>query len=134
MLPYLLVLLGMLLNVGAQLALKWAALALATPESASARPGLSFAAIAADPLRVLLNGWFIVGLVLYAVSVVNWLVVLDRVAFSVAYPLMSIGYILTLALGVMLFKEPLSLTRVLGVAVIMCGVILITRPVGSLHA
>jgi multidrug transporter EmrE-like cation transporter len=134
MMAYLLVLLGMLLNVGAQLALKWAALALASPDSASARPALSFAAIAADPLRVALNGWFIVGLVLYAVSVVNWLVVLDRLPFSVAYPLMSIGYIFTLALGMMLFKEPLSLTRMLGVAVIIAGVILITRPVGSVHA
>lgn len=134
MLAYLLVVLGMLLNVGAQLALKWAALALAVPAGASAPPGLSFAAIAADPWRVLFNGWFLVGLVLYAVSVVNWLVVLDRLAFSVAYPLMSIGYILTLALGVMLFKEPLSLTRVLGVVVIIGGVILITRPVGGVHA
>jgi multidrug transporter EmrE-like cation transporter len=134
MLAYALVILGMLLNVGAQLALKWAALSLAAPATADARPALSFAAIAADPLRVLLNGWFIVGLVLYAVSVVNWLVVLDRLAFSVAYPLMSIGYILTLALGVMLFREPLSLTRVLGVAVIIAGVVLITRPVGAVHA
>jgi len=134
MLPYLLVLVGMLLNVGAQLALKWSALSLASPTGAAAPPGLSFAAIAADPLRVALNGWFIVGLVLYAVSVVNWLVVLDRLAFSVAYPLMSIGYILTLALGVLLFKEPLSLTRVTGVAVIIVGVILITRPVASVHA
>ncbi len=134
MVAYALVLLGMLLNVGAQLALKWAALALAAPGSAAARPSLSFAAIAAEPLRVLLNGWFIIGLALYAISVVNWLVVLDRLAFSVAYPLMSVGYILTLALGVMLFKEPLSLTRALGVAVIIAGVILITRPVAITHA
>ncbi len=134
MVPYLLVLLGMLLNVGAQLALKWAALALAGGPGSTERAGLSLATIAADPLRVLLNGWFMLGLVLYAVSVVNWLIVLDRMAFSVAYPLMSIGYIFTLALGVLLFREPLSPTRVLGVAVIIAGVVLITRPVASAHA
>jgi multidrug transporter EmrE-like cation transporter len=129
MTTYLLVLLGMLLNVAAQVALKWAAAGLSATATSGEDGKLTLSAIAADPLRVALNGWFITGLALYAISVVNWLVVLDRMALSVAYPLMSLGYILTLVLGVMLFREPLSLMRVLGVVVIIIGVILISRPV-----
>jgi multidrug transporter EmrE-like cation transporter len=48
---------------------------------------------------------------------------------SVAYPLMSLGYILTLVIGVLVFKEPISMSRILGVVVIIIGVILISRPV-----
>lgn len=132
---YLLVLLGILLNVGAQVALKWAAQGLspASPDGGAPAVPLSFATIAEDPLRVLLNPWFLLGLVLYAVSVVNWLVVLARMELSVAYPLMSAAYILTLLAGALLFKEPLSATRVVGTLVIIVGVILITRPVHLAH-
>jgi multidrug transporter EmrE-like cation transporter len=132
---YLLVLLGILLNVGAQVALKWAAQGLSPAAVDGAAPAapLSFSTIAEDPLRVLLNPWFLLGLVLYAVSVVNWLVVLARMELSVAYPLMSAAYILTLLAGALLFKEPLSATRVVGTLVIIVGVILITRPVPLAH-
>jgi len=129
MTTYLLVLLGMLLNVAAQVALKWATLGLTSGPAAPSGTRLSLASIAADPVRVALNGWFLVGVALYALSVVNWLVVLDRMALSVAYPLMSLGYILTLVIGVLVFKEPISASRVLGVVVIIAGVILISRPV-----
>ena len=121
---YLLVLLGMVLNVGAQVALKFAS----TGPTGAATTGETFS-ILADPWRLATNPWFIFGLVLYAVSVINWVVVLGRLDLSVAYPLMSVGYILTLILGAWLFHEPISATRISGVVVIMVGVILITRPV-----
>ena len=121
---YLLVLFGMALNVAAQVALKFAS---AGPTGAEAT-GNTFS-ILADPLRLAMNPWFIFGLVLYAVSVINWVVVLGKLDLSVAYPLMSIGYIFTLLLGAWLFKEPVSFTRIAGVLVIIFGVVLITRPV-----
>ena len=121
---YLLVLLGMVLNVAAQVALKFAS---GAPAGAGAT-GDTFS-ILADPWRLATNAWFICGLVLYAVSVLNWVVVLGRLDLSVAYPLMSVGYILTLLLGAWLFNEPISATRIGGVVVIILGVVLITRPV-----
>ena len=114
----LLVLLGMVLNVGAQVALKHAV---------HGSGQVSYA----DPsvfLRLAVNPWVLLGLLLYAVSVVNWLVVLRRMDLGVAYPLMSLGYIATFLLGVWLFHEPLSGTRVLGILVIIAGVVLLTRP------
>ena len=117
---YLLVFLGMLLNVAAQVALKFAS---APPADGTAGGPL------ADPWRLATNPFFLFGLVLYAVSVVNWVVVLSRLDLSVAYPLMSVGYILTLIAGVWLFHEPITSARVVGIITIMVGVMLITRPV-----
>ena len=56
------------------------------------------------------------------------LVVLKRMDLGLAYPLMSLGYIATFALGVWCFHEPASFTRILGIAVIIAGVVLLTRP------
>lgn len=120
MVNYLLVALGVVLNVGAQVALK---------KTGEGGGEIGLSAIVQDPVRWLLNPWFLLGLVLYAVSVINWLIVLTRVDLSIAYALMSTGYILTLLAGVWMFGEPVSQTRIAGVAVIIAGVILITRPV-----
>lgn len=119
---YLLVLLGMLLNVAAQVALKFAS---APPANGAAGGPL------ADPWRLATNPFFLFGLVLYAVSVINWVVVLSRLDLSVAYPLMSVGYILTLIAGVWLFHEPISAVRIVGIITIMVGVVLITQPVAT---
>ena len=126
---YLLVLFGMALNVAAQVALKFASAGPTGAEATGAEVTGNMFSILADPLRLAMNPWFIFGLVLYAVSVINWVVVLGKLDLSVAYPLMSIGYIFTLLLGAWLFKEPVSLTRIAGVLVIIFGVVLITRPV-----
>ncbi len=114
----LLVFVGMALNVGAQVALKYAVQGFGT---------VSYS----DPavfLRLAFNPLVILGLFLYAASVVNWLVVLKRMDLGLAYPLMSLGYIATFLLGAWLFHEPVNLTRILGIAVIIGGVILLTRP------
>jgi multidrug transporter EmrE-like cation transporter len=114
-----LVLLGMVLNVGAQVALKFA----------TAQFGQVSYADPAVFLRLLLNPLVILGLALYAASVLNWLVVLKRMDLGLAYPLMSIGYIATFLIGIWCFHEPVSLTRIAGILVIMVGVVLLTRPV-----
>jgi multidrug transporter EmrE-like cation transporter len=121
MITYLLVLLGMVLNVGAQVALKFATQGSTT---------LALSDLIAEPVRFLFNPWFIAGLALYVISVLNWLIVLGRMELSVAYPLMSLGYILTLLIGAWLFHEPVTVVRVVGVLVIILGVVLITRPSG----
>jgi multidrug transporter EmrE-like cation transporter len=117
---YLLVVLGVVLNVGAQMALKMAG---------KGAGELNLSAIINDPVRWLLHPWFVLSLVLYAVSVINWLIVLTRVPLSVAYPMSSLGFILTFVAGVWWFGEPWSAIRLVGLVVIIAGVILITRPV-----
>ncbi len=115
-----LVALGMVLNVGAQVALKYA---------------VQGAVVAYDDpwslLKLLFTPLVLLGLALYAASVVNWLVVLKRLDLGLAYPLMSVGYILTFVIGIWCFREPWSAIRFVGILVIISGVVLLSWPVAG---
>jgi len=82
--------------------------------------GPVFLAVAASP-------YILAGLVCYVVSVVVWMLVLSRVEVSYAYPLLSIGYIVTAFAGRIFFDEAFGMTRWAGIVVICLGVWLITR-------
>ena len=117
-----LILLGVVLNVGAQVALKYSVRPVAGDE-AHAAPGLLHAVLAQA-----LNPWVVLAVFLYFLSFVNWRFVLARMDLGVAYPMMSLGFIATFILGWWLFNEPLSPTRIAGIVVIIAGVFLLFRP------
>ena len=120
----LLVALGVVLNVSAQIAIKWAV-------QGSGQLSLADVGTLA---RLCVNPAIILGLVLYALSVVNWMVVLSRLDLGVAYPAMSVGYVISYLAGVWLFHEPVSGVRIAGILIIILGVVLLTRPVaGAVH-
>jgi multidrug transporter EmrE-like cation transporter len=67
------------------------------------------------------------GLSCYVVSVVVWIIGLSRVDVTIAYPLLSLGYIVN-AFGAWYFLgEALSLQRIVAIGVIIAGVALLTR-------
>lgn len=67
------------------------------------------------------------GFFLYFVSSLFWMIVLSRIELSVAYPLLSTGYIMILLASYYIFNEPVSALRWLGVLVICMGVVLISK-------
>lgn len=67
------------------------------------------------------------GLACYVVSVMVWIVGLSRVDVTIAYPMLSIGYVVN-AIGAWYFLgEPVSAQRLLAIGVIIAGVVLLTR-------
>jgi multidrug transporter EmrE-like cation transporter len=102
-----------------QIALKYG-MTLPSVQAALARGGVMpiGAAIVANPF---VPG----GLFLYGFSAVVWLFVLARLDVSIAYPFVSLGFIVTMSLGCLLFGEPLTLRKVLGTVVVMLGVYLV---------
>jgi multidrug transporter EmrE-like cation transporter len=72
------------------------------------------------------------GLACYALSVVVWIVALSRVDVSIAYPLLSVGYVVNALLAMWLFGEAVSAQRWLGIGVILVGVLLVARSGASL--
>jgi multidrug transporter EmrE-like cation transporter len=67
------------------------------------------------------------GLTCYVISVAVWIIGLSRVDVSIAYPLLSIGYIVN-ALGAWYFLgEVMSLQRMLAITVIIIGVALLVK-------
>jgi multidrug transporter EmrE-like cation transporter len=115
-----LILTGVLLNAVAQLLLKAGARVIAgfefTPANAVAIAG-----------RVALNLPILAGLACYAISVIVWILALSRVDVSIAYPMLSIGYVVNALAAAWLFGEPLGALRVAGIGVIILGVWMVAR-------
>jgi multidrug transporter EmrE-like cation transporter len=115
-----LVLTGVMLNAAAQLLLKAGSRAI-TDVSFSLANTWTLAA------RMALNPPILGGVALYVVSVVFWILALSRVDVSIAYPMLSIGYIVSALAGWLLFSEAVSPARVAGIVVIIVGVWLVAR-------
>ncbi len=73
------------------------------------------------------QGYFILGGCCYVISLFVWIVGLSRVPVSVAYPLLSIGYIVNAIAAHYLLGEAISLSRGLGIGFIIVGVWLVAR-------
>jgi multidrug transporter EmrE-like cation transporter len=119
-LTFSLVLAGVLLNAAAQLLLK----------AGTNRIGaFSFALENVVPIGVKIAGspHVLAGLGCYAVSVVVWILALSRVPVSVAYPMLSIGYIVNALAAWALFGESLTAQKLVGIGFIIIGVVLVGR-------
>ena len=119
-----LILSGVLLNAIAQLLLKAGSGALADIDL---RAG-NAVAIAG---RLVFNLPIIAGLACYALSVVVWILALARVEVSVAYPMLSVGYVVNAVAAWWFFGENLSGARLAGIGIILVGVWLVARSSGS---
>ncbi len=67
------------------------------------------------------------GLVCYVVSVIVWIMALSRVEVSVAYPMLSIGYVVNALATWYLFGEALTPMRLIGIGIIVFGVFIVAR-------
>ena len=111
---------GVLLNAGAQLLLK----------AGTNRIGeFAFSMDNVLPIgaRIASSPPILAGLACYGVSVVVWILALSRVPVSVAYPLLSIGYVVNAVAAWWLFGETLGAQKMVGIGFIVIGVFLVAR-------
>jgi len=73
------------------------------------------------------QGYFVVGVAFYMVSLVVWIMGLSRVPVSIAYPMLSLGYIINAVAAHYLFGEAVTVSRWLGIGFIVLGVWLVAR-------
>jgi drug/metabolite transporter (DMT)-like permease len=111
---------GILLNAAAQLLLK----------AGTNRLGL----VSLVPETLLSTLWQLVtnlpimgGLFLYGISVLTWIAGLSRVDVSIAYPLLSLGYVVNALAAYFLFGEMITWQRALGIGIILIGVYILAR-------
>ena len=72
--------------------------------------------------------WHIVtALFCYALSVVIWILALSRVPVSIAFPMLSMAYVVNAIAAYYLLGEAFNPTKLVGMAVIILGVIIISR-------
>jgi len=107
------------LNALAQVALRKAMLAAGVLPPISQPVDLGLALVG--------NVWLWAGMACYGASIGLWLAVLARVQVSVAYPMLSIGYVIAAVLGVMFLGETVGVARIAGIGLICLGVLLISR-------
>jgi multidrug transporter EmrE-like cation transporter len=115
-----LLMIGVLLNAGAQLLLK------------AGTNTLGVITLSRDTwtdtlMRMATQGHFILGAACYVLSLFVWILGLSRVPVSVAYPLLSVGYIINAIAAHYLFGEDVTTTRWLGIGFIVVGVYLVAK-------
>ncbi len=115
-----LLLTGVLLNACAQLFLK---------AGVNATGPISFSVHSLLPTVLrLASHWPIWGgLLCYAVSLIIWIVALSRVDVSIAYPLLSLGYIVNAFAAWYFFGETLTAQKLIAIGIIFFGVYLLAR-------
>jgi multidrug transporter EmrE-like cation transporter len=67
------------------------------------------------------------GLGCYVISVVVWIMALSRVEVSIAYPLLSVGYVVNAIAAWYLFGEAVTVMRLAGIGIIIVGVCVVAR-------
>ncbi len=77
--------------------------------------------------RMATQGYFALGAACYVVSLVVWIIGLSRVPVSVAYPMLSLGYIVNAVAAQYLLGEAVTASRWLGIGFIIVGVWLVAR-------
>jgi drug/metabolite transporter (DMT)-like permease len=77
--------------------------------------------------RMTTQPYFAAGAGCYVLSLFVWIVGLSRVPVSMAYPLLSVGYVINAIAASYLLGETVTLGRWLGIGLIVVGVWLVAR-------
>lgn len=109
-----------LFTVYGQIVVKWqVAKAGALPATLSEKVSFLFGLI--------LNPWIMSGILAGFFALVCWLAAMTKFELSYAYPFMSLAFVFVLILSAVLFHEPLTVAKILGVLLIIAGIIVGSR-------
>jgi len=115
-----LIFVGVMLNVSAQLMIKAGTNSIGYFE-------FSRSNILPIGVRLVTEPHIIGAVACYVFSVVIWILALSRVQVSIAYPLLSMGYIVNAVAAWWFFNESINPAKVAGISVIILGVVIISR-------
>ncbi len=117
---FIIAILSIALSVAAQFSLK------AGMSGESVKEILSQPFSVRSVLVVLTDKFVLAGFLLYGFGAIVWLAVLSKWDVSKAYPLVGLGFLLTVLVGA-LAGEEVTVTRVSGIILISAGVWLVAR-------
>jgi multidrug transporter EmrE-like cation transporter len=114
------ILTGVVLNSAAQLLLKTGTNRLGIIDLSTGNLFLTLIQIASQ--------WpIILGALCYGISFIVWIIGLSRVDVSIAYPMLSIGYIINAVGAHYWLGENLSIQRMVATGIILLGVLLLVK-------
>jgi len=77
--------------------------------------------------KVSTNPLILGGFLTYGIGAVLWLKVLSQTELSMAYPFVSLGFVLVAILSWLVLGEHLSVGRVVGIALVVAGVVIVGK-------
>ncbi|MGH8000672.1 MAG: EamA-like transporter family protein [Brasilonema sp.] len=113
---FFLLLMSVIASVGGQFFLKLGALKLG-----SLNPGNTISQI----LSIATTPELLAGLSCYGLGALAYILLLTRVNLSIAGPSVSLVYVFSVLMGYFIFREPIPMTRLVGLSFIISGVILV---------
>ena len=119
-LAFALILTGVLLNASAQLLLKAGTNAVGHFE-------FHLDNVIPVGMKLAFQPYIMGGMACYAISLVVWIMALSRVPVSLAYPMLSIGYVVNAVVAYYWLGEPLAMQKMLGIGFIIIGVVLVAK-------
>jgi uncharacterized membrane protein len=81
----------------------------------------------ASIVKTITNIWFILGCLMLLASSGVWILALQRVDLSYAFPFQALAYALIFIFSIFLFKEPVTTMKVVGTILIIAGVIVVSK-------
>ena len=78
-------------------------------------------------ISIATNSYIILGTLLYGTAFILWLGALSTLDISYMYPLLSLGYVITVVFAFVFIRENISLLRWVGVLLIFAGSVIITK-------
>ncbi|RTL51963.1 MAG: 4-amino-4-deoxy-L-arabinose transferase [Rhodocyclaceae bacterium] len=115
-----LILTGVLLNAAAQLLLK-------AGTNAVGHFDFHLENILPIGMKIAFQPFIMGGMACYAVSLVVWIMALSRVPVSIAYPMLSIGYVVNAVIAHYWFGEALAMQKIIGIGFIIIGVVMVAK-------
>jgi multidrug transporter EmrE-like cation transporter len=117
---YIFILGTVLFTVYGQIVIKWQVGILgAIPSDSDARIGYL--------IRLMLNPWVISSLTAAFLAFLCWVGAMTKFDLSYAYPFTSASFVLVLVLSAMVFREQITLPKMVGLGLIIAGIIFASR-------
>ena len=76
-------------------------------------------------LGILTTPELLAGLTCYGLGAIAYILLLTRVKLSIAGPAVALVYVFSMLLGYFVFQEAIPFSRVVGLGLIICGVVLV---------
>ena len=120
---HLYIFLSILFAVSSQLIIKWKMSEFDLSHMSTIGEKFLFAAL------MLLNPFIMASILLTLLSGLSWMIAMTKFDISYAYPYTALGFILILLFSALLFHEPLTSYKIIGVLFIVTGIVIASKSI-----
>lgn len=78
-------------------------------------------------LQQFLNPWVLSGFASAFLAALCWMAAMTKFNISYAYPFMSLSFVLVFLLSIMLFGDPVTVQKIVGLTLIIAGIVVTSQ-------